>query len=176
MKRLKKKIALTFDDVLLVPRKSTIMPKDVDTRTRLTKNISLSIPIVSAAMDTVTESRLAIVLAQEGGLGIVHRNMPVEQQAREVEKVKKSESWIIRDPVTLSPDDKIARAKEIMEKTGISSFIIVEDGIVVGILTNRDLWFKTNLNESVRSAMTKNPLTIRRPDVGCATSAPSRIR
>jgi IMP dehydrogenase len=165
MKRLKRKIALTFDDVLLVPRKSGILPKDIDTRTKLTKNIFLKIPIISSAMDTVTEFRLAVVLAQEGGMGIIHRNMPVEQQAREVEKVKKSESWIIRDPLTLSPEDRIAKAKEIMEKTGISSFIIVDRGKVVGILTNRDLWFKTNMSERVRSAMTKNPITIRRPDV-----------
>lgn len=165
MKRLKRKIALTFDDVLLVPRKSKFLPKDVDTRTRLTKNISLKIPIISSAMDTVTESRLAIVLAQEGGMGVIHRNMPIEQQAKEVERVKKSESWIIRDPLTLNPEDKIAKAKDIMEKTGISSFIIVDRGKVVGILTNRDLWFKTNMNERVRSAMTKNPITIRKPDV-----------
>jgi len=165
MKRLRRKMALTFDDVLLIPRKSRVLPMDVDTRTRLTKKISLKIPIISSAMDTVTESRLAVVLAQEGGMGIIHRNMSIETQAAEVKKVKKSESWIIRNPLTLSPDDRIAKAKEIMEKTDISSFIIVDKGKVVGILTNRDLWFKTVMSERVRDVMTKNPITIRTPDV-----------
>jgi IMP dehydrogenase len=165
MKRMKRNIALTFDDVLLVPRRSEVLPKDVDTRTKLTKNISLKIPIISSAMDTVTESRLAVVLAQEGGMGIIHRNMSAETQAAEVMKVKKSESWIIRNPLTLSPDDKIAKAKEIMEKTDISSFIIVDKGRVVGILTNRDLWFKTVLTERVRDVMTKKPITVQTPDV-----------
>jgi IMP dehydrogenase len=176
MKRLKRNIALTFDDVLLVPRRSEVLPKDVDTRTKLTKNISLKIPIISSAMDTVTESRLAVVLAQEGGMGIIHRNMSAETQAAEVMKVKKSESWIIRNPLTLSPDDKIAKAKEIMEKTDISSFIIVDKGKVVGILTNRDLWFKTVLTERVRDVMTKKPITIQTPDVKEAMDIMNRYK
>jgi len=165
MKNVRKRVALTFDDVLLIPMKSSFLPRDVDTSTRLTKKISLKIPIMSAAMDTVTESSLAIALAQEGGIGIIHRNVSVEQQAKEVERVKKYVSWIIRNPLTLSPNDKIAKAKEIMDKTDISSFIIVENGRVVGILTNRDMWFRGNLNEKIRNVMTKNPMTIERPDV-----------
>jgi IMP dehydrogenase len=165
MKRVRKKMALTFDDVLLVPRRSKVLPKDVDTRTRLSERISLNIPIMSAAMDTVTESKLAIALAQQGGIGIIHKNMTAEQQAGEVERVKKFESWIIHDPLTLSPNDKIAKAKEIMDATDIGSFIIVDKGKVVGILTNRDLWFRKNMNEKVLNVMTKNPITIQRPDV-----------
>ncbi|MCK4531239.1 MAG: IMP dehydrogenase [Candidatus Aenigmarchaeota archaeon] len=164
MKRVRKKMALTFDDVLLVPRKSKVLPRDVKTRTKLSKKISLNIPIMSAAMDTVTEAKLAIALAQHGGIGIIHKNMTIEKQAKEVERVKKFESWIIRDPLTLSPDDNIAKAKEIMDKTDVGSFIIMERGKVVGILTNRDLWFR-KMNEKVRNAMTKDPITIQRPDV-----------
>ncbi len=164
MKRVRKKMALTFDDVLLVPRKSKVLPRDVKTRTKLSKKISLNIPIMSAAMDTVTEAKLAIALAQHGGIGIIHKNMTIEKQAKEVERVKKFESWIIRDPLTLSPDDNIAKAKEIMDKTGVGSFIIMERGKVVGILTNRDLWFR-KMNEKVRNVMTKDPITIQRPDV-----------
>jgi IMP dehydrogenase len=165
MKRVRKKMALTFDDVLLVPMKSKVLPRDVDTKTRLSKKISMNIPIMSAAMDTVTESRLAIALAQHGGIGIIHKNMPIEDQAKEVERVKKSESWIIRNPLTLRPDEKIAKAKEIMDKTDIRSFIIIEKGKVVGILTNRDMWFVKNMNDKVRNVMTKNPITTQRPDV-----------
>jgi IMP dehydrogenase len=165
MTRVRNKMALTFDDVLLVPRKSKVLPKEVNTKTKLSKNIPLNIPIISAAMDTVTESKLAISLAQQGGIGIIHKNMGIEEQAKEVEKVKKFESWIIRDPLTLKPDDKIAKAKEIMDATDVSSFIIVERRKVVGILTNRDLWFRNNMNERVRNVMTKNPITIKRPDV-----------
>lgn len=164
MKRVRKKMALTFDDVLLVPRKSKVLPRDVKTRTKLSKKISLNIPIMSAAMDTVTEAKLAIALAQHGGIGIIHKNMTIEKQAKEVERVKKFESWIIRDPLTLSPDDNIAKAKEIMDKTDVGSFIIMERGKVVGILTNRDLWFR-KMNEKVRNVMTKDPITIQRPDV-----------
>ena len=164
MKRVRKKMALTFDDVLLVPRKSKVLPRDVKTRTKLSKKISLNIPIMSAAMDTVTEAKLAIALAQHGGIGIIHKNMTIEKQAKEVERVKKFESWIIRDPLTLSPNDNIAKAKEIMDKTDVGSFIIMERGKVVGILTNRDLWFR-KMNEKVRNVMTKDPITIQRPDV-----------
>ena len=165
MKRLRKKIALTFDDVLLVPRRSKVLPKDVDTRTRLTKHITLNIPIMSAAMDTVTESQMAIVLAREGGMGIIHKNMAAEQQAAEVEKVKKSESWIIRNPLTLSPEDNIGRAVELTDKTGIGSFVIIENGKVVGILTSRDMWFKERSDHKIRDIMTKNPITTTNPDI-----------
>ena len=165
MKRLKRKLALTFDDVLLVPRRSRVVPKDVDTRTRLTRRISLSIPIISSAMDTVTESVMAIALAREGGMGIIHKNMPPEQQAKEVERVKKSESYIIRDPITLSPNDTLSKVWELTNKTGVGSFIVVENRKVIGILTSRDLWFKTNANDKVRDMMTKNPIIIHSTDM-----------
>jgi len=165
MKRLRRKIALTFDDILLVPRRSSVIPKDVDTKTRLTKRISLNIPIMSAAMDTVTEFQMAIALAQEGGMGIIHKNMPVEKQAEEVGRVKKSESWIIRNPLTVAPDDTLARVWEVTQKTGVGSFIVVENEKVVGILTSRDMWFKTDPNEKVRNMMTKNPILTRRADL-----------
>lgn len=141
------------------------MPKDVDTRTRLTRRISLNIPIISSAMDTVTESVMAIALAKEGGMGIIHKNMSPEQQAKEVERVKKSESYIIRDPITLSPGDTLSKVWELTNKTGVGSFIVVENGKVVGILTSRDLWFKTNANDKVRDMMTKNPITIHSTDM-----------
>ncbi len=160
MKMVKKKIALTFDDVLLVPKKSNILPSDVDLETRLSKKIKLKIPIMSAAMDTVTESRLAIALAREGGIGIIHRNLSIEDQCREVSKVKRHESWIIRDPITLTPDDTIGRAKEIVNEKNIASFPVVDKEKLVGILTNRDLRLKTDPKERVRNAMTKNPVTI----------------
>jgi len=160
MKRLKKKIALTFDDVLLVPRKSSILPADVDTKTKLSKKIHLHIPVMSAAMDTVTESKLAIALAREGGIGIIHRNLSIEDQCAEVNRVKRYESWIIKDPITLTPEDTIAKAKETAEEKRISSFPVIEKGKLVGILTHRDLRLKENLNEKVRNAMTKNPITI----------------
>ncbi|MFH1237277.1 MAG: IMP dehydrogenase [Candidatus Aenigmatarchaeota archaeon] len=168
MDRLKKKVALTFDDVLLVPRRSTVLPKDVDTRTRLTKRISLNIPIMSAAMDTVTESQMAIMLAKEGGMGIIHKNMPVEKQADEVEHVKKFESGVIRNPITLRPDDTLGKVREIINKTGIGSFVVVERNRVVGILTSRDMWFKNDPSEKVRDAMTKKPITIQKPDTNHA--------
>ena len=133
---------LTFDDVLLVPNKSAILPTQVDTRTRVTRNITLNIPIVSAAMDTVTESRLAIALAQQGGIGIVHRSMSIDQQALEVDKVKRSESGMIVDPVTIGPKNRIADALEIMKKYKISGVPVTQAGKLVGILTNRDLRFE----------------------------------
>ncbi|MCK5023068.1 MAG: IMP dehydrogenase [Candidatus Aenigmarchaeota archaeon] len=169
MKRIKKKIALTFDDVLLIPRKSKVLPKDVDTRTRLTKNISLNIPIMSAAMDTVTESKLAISIAQQGGIGVIHKNMPVEMQAAEVGRVKKYESWIIRNPLTLGPEDTMKTAEDMSNKTGVKSFIIIDKGKVVGILTSRDMWFEKNMNEKVKNVMTKNPVTVRNADFDEAT-------
>lgn len=160
MKRVRRKLALTFDDVLLVPKKSNILPADVDLETRLSRKIKLSIPLMSAAMDTVTESNLAIALAREGGIGIIHRNLSIEDQCREVSRVKRYESWIIRDPITLNPEDTIGKAKGIADEKNISSFPIVEKGRLVGILTNRDLRLKSNLNEKVKNAMTKNPVTI----------------
>jgi IMP dehydrogenase len=150
--------ALTFDDVLLLPAKSAVLPTQVDTRTLLTRNISLNIPIVSAAMDTVTESRLAIALAQQGGIGIMHRTMSVAQQASEIDKVKRSESGMIVDPVTIDPDSRIADALEIMRKYKISGVPVTRSGKLVGILTNRDLRFETRLDLPVEKAMTKENL------------------
>src|SRR5215471_12787598 len=133
--------ALTFDDVLLLPGYSEIHPRDVETTTLLTREITLNVPIVSAAMDTVTESALAIAIAQEGGIGIIHKNLPVAQQVEEVDKVKRSESGMIVNPITLPPDVPIARAHELMDKFRISGVPITEGKRLVGILTNRDLRF-----------------------------------
>ena len=152
------KESLTFDDLLLVPAASNVLPRDVDTSTLLTKNISLNIPIVSAAMDTVTESRTAICMAQEGGIGIIHRNMSIEQQAIEVDKVKKSESGMIVDPITIAPDKKVSDALELMSKYSISGVPVVKKGKLVGILTNRDLRFEENLDQPVANVMTKENL------------------
>lgn len=133
--------ALTFDDILLVPQRSEVLPSDVDITTRLTRNIGLKVPIVSAAMDTVTEAHLAIALAQEGGLGIIHKNMTVEQQAAEVDKVKRSESGMIVDPVTVAPDARVADALDVMARYRISGVPVTVGTRLVGILTNRDLRF-----------------------------------
>jgi IMP dehydrogenase len=149
---------LTFDDVLLVPAKSAILPVQVDTRTRVSRHITLNIPIVSAAMDTVTESRLAIALAQQGGLGIVHRSMSIAQQAMEVDKVKRSESGMIVDPVTIGPKNLIADALGIMKKYKISGVPVTLEGKLVGILTNRDLRFEERLDLPVEEVMTKENL------------------
>ncbi len=150
--------ALTFDDVLLVPAKSAILPTEVDTRTSLTRNVSLNIPIVSAAMDTVTESRMAIALAQQGGMGIMHRVMPIERQATEVDKVKRSESGMIVDPVTVSPKNKISDAQEIMKKYKISGVPVTSNGKLVGILTNRDLRFESRADLLVEKVMRRENL------------------
>jgi len=152
------KESLTFDDLLLVPSASSILPRDVDTSTKLTKNISLNIPIISAAMDTVTESRTAICMAQEGGIGIIHRNMSIEQQAIEVDRVKKSESGMVVDPITIEPDQKVSAALELMSKYSISGVPVVKKGKLVGILTNRDLRFEENLDQTVSDVMTKKNL------------------
>jgi IMP dehydrogenase len=149
---------LTFDDVLLVPNKSAVLPIQVDTRTRVTRNITLNIPIVSAAMDTVTESRLAIALAQQGGIGIMHRSMSIANQASEVDKVKRSESGMIVDPVTIGPKSRISDALDIMKKYHISGVPVTHDGKLVGILTNRDLRFEDRLNLAVEEVMTKEEL------------------
>src|SRR6058998_4257883 len=133
---------LTFDDVLLVPAESRVLPNDVSTATQLTRGISLEIPIVSAAMDTVTEARLAIALAREGGIGVLHRNLSIEEQVGEVDKVKRSEAGMIVEPVTLPPDAQVSRALELMSTYHISGVPVTsEDGMLVGILTNRDLRF-----------------------------------
>lgn len=150
--------ALTFDDVLLLPAKSSVLPKDVDVRTRLTKRIGLNIPLVSAAMDTVTEARLAIALAQEGGIGFIHKALSIERQAEEVDKVKKSESGMIIDPITISPDAKIYDALELMRKYRISGVPVTKGKKLVGILTNRDLRFETRMNLKVSEVMTKDRL------------------
>lgn len=150
--------AYTFDDVLIVPLKSDVLPTEVRTNTRLTNRIELNIPIASAAMDTVTESRLAIALAQQGGIGIVHRNMSIEKQAAEVDKVKRSESGMIVDPITMSPDEKIEDAVKLMAHYKISGVPITENGRLVGILTNRDLRFETRYHLPIREVMTKENL------------------
>ena len=153
------KEGLTFDDVLLLPAESHVLPNDVSTITRLTPSISLNIPLVSAAMDTVTEARLAIALAREGGLGIVHRNLSIEDQVAEVDKVKRSESGMIVEPVTLRADNSVAEALELMERYRISGVPITDDeGVLVGILTNRDLRFETDTSQPVSALMTSRNL------------------
>lgn len=149
---------LTFDDVLLLPAKSDVLPKDVDTSTFLTKDIQLNIPIISAAMDSVTEAAAAIAVAQEGGLGIIHKNLTVEEQAQEVDKVKKSESGMIVDPITIGPGQHIYEALDIMKKYKISGIPVTDKGKLVGILTNRDLRFEKNLYQKVSDVMTKEGL------------------
>jgi len=149
---------LTFDDVLLQPARSAVLPATVDTRTCLTRNIALNIPVVSAAMDTVTESRLAIALAQQGGIGIMHRNMGVDRQAEEVDRVKRSESGMIVDPITIDPDKKIADALELMKHYRISGVPVTRNGRLVGILTNRDLRFETRFDLPISEVMTKDNL------------------
>ncbi|MFQ5602529.1 MAG: IMP dehydrogenase [bacterium] len=148
----------TFDDVLLLPAYSEILPKETDTRCWLTKNIQLNVPLVAAAMDTVTESELAIALAREGGIGIIHKNMSIEKQAEEVDRVKRSESGMIYDPITLTADRRIAEALELMHRFKISGIPIVEGKKLVGILTNRDLRFEDNIELEITQVMTKDNL------------------
>src|SRR5712672_3730667 len=150
--------ALTFDDVLLLPARSEVVPTQTNTQTQLSRNIRLNIPIVSAAMDTVTESHMAIAMAQQGGLGIIHRNLTIDQQANEVDKVKRSESGMIVDPVTMSPDAKVSDALEVMRKYKISGVPITKNGKLVGILTNRDLRFETRFDIPISRVMTKENL------------------
>src|SRR5579859_538981 len=150
--------ALTFDDVLLLPAHSDVVPALASTQTRLSRNINLNIPVISAAMDTVTESRLAIAMAQQGGIGIIHRNLTIEQQAGEVDKVKRSESGMIVDPVTISPDAKISDALDVMRKYKISGVPVTKNKKLVGILTNRDLRFETRTDIPVSKVMTKDNL------------------
>jgi len=154
---------ITFDDVLIIPMKSSVIPKDVDTSTKLTKKIRMNIPIVSAAMDTVTESALSIALAQEGGIGIIHRSMTVENQVREVDKVKRSENGVIFDPVTLSPDQNVGKAVEVMNEYNISGVPIVKGKKLVGILTRRDLKFLKDFDKKIEGVMTKGNLVTASP-------------
>jgi IMP dehydrogenase len=149
---------LTFDDILLLPARSEVLPAEADTRTLLTRKIPLNIPIVSAAMDTVTESHLAIALSQQGGIGFIHRNMSVERQAEEVDRVKRSESGMIVDPVTIEPDKKISDALNLMERYRISGVPVTHEGRLVGILTNRDLRFETRTDIPIADVMTKENL------------------
>ena len=146
--------ALTFDDVSLVPAHSAVLPKDVSLKTRLTRGIELNIPLLSAAMDTVTEARLAIAMAQEGGIGIIHKNMTIEQQAAEVRKVKKFEAGVVKDPITIPPEMTVRQVDALTRQHRISGLPVVEQGRVVGIVTNRDLRFETNLDQPVRNIMT----------------------
>src|SRR3954452_7582976 len=154
--------ALTFDDVLLVPQHSLILPSAVDVSSQFTRNIRLNVPLASAAMDTVTESRLAIAMAQQGAIGVIHKNLSVEEQAQEVDRVKRSESGMIVNPITLSPVNRIYEALELMKKYRISGVPITQDGSkegrLVGILTNRDLRFETNVNRPIADIMTRDNL------------------
>jgi len=159
MGTLRPTVALTFDDVLLVPRHSSVHPRNVDTRSRFTRRLPLHIPLVAAAMDTVTESEMAIAMAREGGIGVIHKNMPVDRQAAEVDKVKRSESGMILHPITLGPDRPLREAVHLMERFHISGVPIVDDaGRLVGIITNRDLQFERQLDRPIRDAMTKDRL------------------
>ncbi|MBM4314023.1 MAG: IMP dehydrogenase [Deltaproteobacteria bacterium] len=163
--------SLTFDDLLLVPAASDALPREVDTTTQLTGNIALNIPIISSAMDTVTESRTAICLAQEGGIGIIHRNMSIERQATEVDKVKKSESGMIVDPITIEPEQKVHEALELMNRYRISGVPVVKKKKLVGILTNRDLRFETDLDQPVSNVMThENLVTVSSTDISLEDS------
>lgn len=146
--------ALTFDDVLLIPAHSTLLPREASLRTQLTRNIRLNIPLLSAAMDTVTESRLAITMAQEGGIGIIHKNMTAERQAYEVDCVKKYESGVIKEPITVSPNITIREVMELTRAKRISGVPVVDDGELVGIVTSRDLRFETRYDEPVTKVMT----------------------
>src|SRR3989449_2592752 len=151
--------ALTFDDILLVPRLSSVHPRSVDVRSRFTRGIALNIPLLSAAMDTVTESEMAIAMAREGGIGVIHKNMPVDRQAAEVDKVKRSESGMILHPITLGPDRPLREAVRLMERFHISGVPIVDDaGRLAGIITTRDLQFERELDRPIRDAMTKERL------------------
>jgi IMP dehydrogenase len=152
------KEGLTFDDVLIIPAASSVLPREVSTVTRFTREITLNIPIVSAAMDTVTEGRLAIALAREGGIGVIHSNISVEEQAEEVDKVKRSESGMITDPITLEPDASLRDALDVMKRFHISGVPITEHGKLVGILTNRDIRFAMDEDRPISELMTRERL------------------
>ncbi len=161
--------SLTFDDVLLLPRRSSILPDNINLRTQLTRDITLNIPLVSAAMDTVTESRLAICLAQEGGIGIIHKNLNIEAQCREVHIVKRSESGVIIDPVTLAPDEPVAKAKALMSLQNISGVPIIDpDKGLVGIITRRDMKYLESENLNIRDVMTSQHLVTGPPETSLA--------
>ncbi|HPC03438.1 MAG TPA: IMP dehydrogenase [Syntrophales bacterium] len=164
------KEGLTFDDLLIMPAESRIMPKDVDTSTILTNKIPINIPLVSAAMDTVTESRTAICMAQEGGIGIIHRNMPIRSQVLEVDKVKKSESGMIVDPITVAPEQMVREALDLMSKYRISGVPVVKNKKLVGILTNRDLRFETDIDQPVSNVMTRENLVTVSADISLEES------
>lgn len=152
------RIGLTFDDVMIIPAATEVLPRDVDTTTSLTKSIKLNIPLMSAGMDTVTESRMAIAIAREGGIGVIHKNMTVERQALEVDRVKRSEHGVISDPIYLSPENLVREALVLMERYRISGVPVTIEGKLVGILTNRDLRFERNFNKKIGEVMTKNNL------------------
>ena len=152
------KEGLTFDDVLLIPAHSDVLPNQVDVSTKLTKDISLNTPLMTAAMDTVTEARMAIAIAREGGIGVIHKNMAIERQAQEVDKVKRSENGVIVNPFFLSPDRFVHEALDLMRRYKISGVPICREGKLVGILTNRDLRFMTNFNVRIEDVMTKENL------------------
>ena len=159
MSRIRQAAGLTFDDVLLVPRHSTVHPREVSTKSRLTRTIALNIPLVSAAMDTVTEAEMAIAMARAGGIGVIHKNMSIDRQAAEVDRVKRSESGMILNPITLGPDRPVREAYALMRRFKISGVPIVDgDGRLIGIITNRDLQFERNLEQPIREAMTKEKL------------------
>ncbi len=159
MSRLRTGLALTFDDVLLVPRHASVHPRDVSVRSRLTRGIPLNVPLISAAMDTVTEADMAIAMARAGGIGVIHKNMPIDRQAAEVDRVKRSESGMILNPITLGPDRPLREAVQLMARFKISGVPIVDDkGRLVGIITNRDLQFERSLDRPIRDAMTKEKL------------------
>ena len=163
--------ALTFDDVLLVPAFSQVLPKDASLSTQFSRNIRLNLPLVSAAMDTVTEARLAIAIAQEGGIGIVHKNLSAKEQAAEVAKVKRYESGVLRDPVVISPKHTVRQVIEMSEQLGISGFPVIEGGRVVGIVSGRDLRFETRMEEPVSSIMTPRERLITMPETGTLADA-----
>jgi len=151
-------IALTFDDVLIVPRRSQVLPRQVTVKTRLTRGVEINIPLVSAAMDTVTESRLAIALAREGGIGIIHKNLTIEEQAQQVKTVKRSESFTISNPITMPPDKPLGQALDVMHKYGISGIPVVDNGELVGMLTHRDIRFATDLTRNISAYMYRGPI------------------
>ncbi len=156
------KKALTFDDVLLAPAFSSVLPRDVSLKTRLTNEVELNIPLVSAAMDTVTESAMAIAIAREGGIGVIHKNLSIEEQAAEVSRVKRSESLVVRNPITVSPDMRLGELLEVREKSGYSSFPVVKGRKLVGLVTKRDYRFEENKKKKIREFMTRKPVTINR--------------
>src|SRR3954462_7388030 len=163
MSAIRPKVGLTFDDVLLLPRHSTVHPREVSTVTRFTRTISLNIPLISAAMDTVTESDMAIAMARAGGIGVLHKNMSIDRQAAEVDRVKRAESGMILKPITLSPNDTVREATALMHRFRISGVPIVdEESRLVGIITNRDLQFERNLSRPLSEAMTSANLVTAR--------------